>query len=69
MPFTPVAKRILELTLRETLQLHDSTIGVEHIALALTVVKRGMVPLILAGADTSAPTLHAEIVDQYRQAS
>jgi hypothetical protein len=69
IPFTPVAKRILELTLRETLQLHDSAIGVEHIALALTVVKRGMVPLILDGADTSAPTLHAEIVDQYRQAS
>ena len=69
IPFTPAAKRILELTLRETLQLHDSTIGIEHIALALTVVKHGMVPHILAGADTSAPALHAEIVDQYRQAS
>jgi ATP-dependent Clp protease ATP-binding subunit ClpA len=69
IPFTPAAKRILELTLRELLQLHDSTIGVEHIALALTVVKQGMVPRILAGADTKAPALHAEIVDQYRQAS
>jgi hypothetical protein len=69
IPFTPTAKRILELTLRETLQLHDSTIGIEHITLALTVVKHGMVPHILAGADTSASALHAEIVDQYRQAS
>ncbi len=69
IPFTPAAKRVLELTLRETLQLHDSTIGVEHIALALTVVRQGMVPLILAGADTKAPALHAQIVDQYRQAS
>jgi hypothetical protein len=69
IPFTPGAKRILELTLRETLQLHDSTIGIEHIALALTVVKQGMVPHILAGADTSASALHAEIADQYRQAS
>ncbi len=69
IPFTPAAKRVLELTLRETLQLHDSTIGVEHIALALTVVRHGMVPHILAGADTSPSTLHAEIVDQYRQAS
>lgn len=69
IPFTPAAKRILELTLRETLQLHDSTIGVEHIALALTVVRHGMVPHILAGADTSASALHAEIIDQYRQAS
>jgi Clp amino terminal domain, pathogenicity island component len=69
IPFTPAAKRILELTLREMLQLRDSSIGVQHIALALTDVKRGMVPHILAGADTSAPALRAEIVDQYRQAS
>jgi len=69
IPFTPAAKRILELTLRETLQLHDSTIGIEHIALALTIVRYGMVPHILAGADTSASALHAEIVGEYRQAS
>jgi len=69
IPFTPNAKRILELTLRETLQLRESTIGVQHMALALTVVKHGMVPHILAGADASASALHAEIVDQYRQAS
>jgi Clp amino terminal domain, pathogenicity island component len=69
IPFTPAAKRILELTLRETLQRHDSTIGVEHIALALTVVKQGMVPHILAGADTSPSALHAEIAGEYRQAS
>jgi hypothetical protein len=69
IPFTPAAKRVLELTLREMLELRESTIGVQHIALALTVVKHGMVPHILAGADTSAPTLHAEIVNQYRQAS
>jgi hypothetical protein len=69
IPFTPVAKRILELTLRETLELRGPIIGVEHIALALTVVKAGMVPHILDGADASAPTLHAEIADQFRQAS
>jgi Clp amino terminal domain, pathogenicity island component len=69
IPFTPAAKRIMELTLREMLDLNESVIGVQHIALALTVVRRGMVPHLLAGADTSAPTLHAEIVDQYRKAS
>jgi hypothetical protein len=69
IPFTPVAKKILELTLRETLELHGSAIGVEHVALALTRVNRGMVPEILDGADASAPALHAEIADQYRQAS
>jgi Clp amino terminal domain, pathogenicity island component len=69
IPFTPAAKRILELSLRETLELHGSSIDAGHLALALTVAKGGMVPIILAGADTSRPALHAEIVDQYRQAS
>jgi hypothetical protein len=69
IPFTPVAKHILELTLRETRALQDPDIGVQHIALALTAVRRGMVPSLLAAADASAPTLHAEILDRYRQAS
>ena len=69
IPFTPVAKHILELTLRETHALQDPNIGVQHIALALTAVRRGMVPSLLAAADASAPALHAEIVDRYRQAS
>src|SRR2546430_1836894 len=33
IPFTPAAKMILELTLREAVALHDSHIGVEHVAL------------------------------------
>ena len=49
--------------------LHDSGIGVAHIALSLTAVKQGMVPDILQGADASAAVLHAEIIDRYRQAS
>jgi Clp amino terminal domain, pathogenicity island component len=69
IPFTPVAKRILELTLRETLALQDPAIGVQHIALALTAVRRGMVPPLLAGADAATPALRAEILDRYRQAS
>jgi hypothetical protein len=69
IPFTPAAKYILELTARETRALQDADIGVQHIALALTAVRRGMVPSLLAAADTSAPTLHAEILNRYRQAS
>jgi hypothetical protein len=69
IPFTPVAKKILELSLREMVGLHDSSIGVAHIALALTAVRQGMVPDILHGADASAAVLHAEIIDRYRQAS
>ena len=69
IPFTPVAKLILELTLRETHALQDPNIGVQHIALALTTVRRGAVPSLLAAADAPAPALHAEILDRYRQAS
>jgi Clp amino terminal domain, pathogenicity island component len=69
IPFTPVAKRIMELTLQETHALQDPNIGVQHIALALTAVRRGPVPSLLAAADAPAPALHAEILDRYRQAS
>ena len=69
LPFTPVAKYILELTVRETRTLQDPNVGVQHIALALTAVRRGMVPSLLAAADESAPALHTEILDRYRQAS
>ena len=69
IPFTPAAKKILELTVRETLAMSDSQIGVEHIALALTAIKNGLVPSILSAAGTSAPALRAAILDRYRQAS
>ncbi|WP_163507850.1 ATP-dependent Clp protease ATP-binding subunit [Fodinicola acaciae] len=36
MPFTPRAKRVLELSLREALQLGHTHIGTEHVLLALT---------------------------------
>jgi hypothetical protein len=69
IPFTPTAKKILELTVRETLALNNSQIGVEHITLALTAIKVGLVPAILSAAGISAPVLRAAILDRYRQAS
>jgi hypothetical protein len=69
IPFTPVAKSILELSLREALALQDSHVGVEHIALALTAVKKGLVPPLLSAAGAPAQALRAAILDSYRQAS
>jgi ClpA/ClpB-like protein len=69
IPFTPAAKKILELTLREAAAMDDPRIGVEHIALALTTVESGLVPPILAAAGTRAPALRSAILDRYRQAS
>ena len=69
IPFTPAAKKILELTLREAVARQDSQIGVEHIALALTTIKQGLVPTILSEAGAPAPALRAAILDRYRRAS
>lgn len=69
IPFNPVAKKVLELSLREAVARHDSQIGVEHITLALTSVRHGLVPPILAAAGASGPALRTEILDRYRQAS
>ena len=69
IPFTPASKKILELTLREADALHDSRIGVEHIALALTTIKQGLVPQILSEAGASAAALGTAILDRYRRAS
>ena len=69
IPFTPATKKILELTLREADALHDSHIGVEHIALALTTIKQGLVPQILSEAGTPAAVLRTAILDRYRRAS
>ena len=69
IPFTPASKMILELTLREATALHDSHIGVEHITLALTAIKQGLVPAILSEAGAAAPALRAAILDRYRRAS
>jgi ATP-dependent Clp protease ATP-binding subunit ClpA len=68
-PDTGPAKKILELTLREAVARHDSQIGVEHIALALTTIKQGLVPQILSAAGAPAAALRAAILDRYRQAS
>jgi ATP-dependent Clp protease ATP-binding subunit ClpA len=48
IPFTPRAKKILELALREALGLHHNYIGTEHILLGLIQEKEGVGPQILA---------------------
>jgi hypothetical protein len=69
IPFTPASKKILELTLREGAVLQDSHVGAEHITLALTSIKVGLVPDILSEAGAPAAVLRAAILDRYRRAS
>jgi ATP-dependent Clp protease ATP-binding subunit ClpA len=68
IPFTPRAKKSLELSLRESLALKDNYIGVQHLALALLAMKDGAVPEILSAIGTSSAPLRAAILDRYRKA-
>ena len=69
LPFTPGAKRVLEMSVREAAVRHDRHLGVEHIALSLLATAGGPVPPILNALATSPAQLRAAIVDRYRLAS
>jgi hypothetical protein len=69
LPFTPRAKKTLELSLREAKALHDNYIGVQHLTLALLALQDGTVPAILAALGTPATPLRAAILARYRKAS
>jgi Clp amino terminal domain, pathogenicity island component len=58
IPFTPTAKRVLELALRESLQLGHDYIGTEHILLGLVRDQGCRAAVILSelGADQAAIT-------------
>ena len=49
IPFTPRAKKVLELSLREALALGHNYIGTEHILLGLLREEKGVAAQILAG--------------------
>jgi ClpA/ClpB-like protein len=69
IPFTPRAKKSLELSLREAQALHDNYIGVQHLSLALLALQDGMVPVILTALGAPAASLRAAILARYRKAS
>jgi len=69
IPFTPRAKKSLELSLREAKALHDNYIGVQHLTLALLALKDGTVPVILSALGAPAAPLRAAILARYRKAS
>jgi ATP-dependent Clp protease ATP-binding subunit ClpA len=69
IPFTPRAKMSLERALREARAMHDGSIGVEHLTLALVAMDDGTVPSILSALHASQATLRAAILDRYRRAS
>ncbi|HEX9767080.1 MAG TPA: Clp protease N-terminal domain-containing protein [Nitriliruptorales bacterium] len=59
IPFTPRAKKVLELSLRESLKLGHNYIGTEHILLALLDEREGVAARFIVTHATS-PTLEPE---------
>jgi hypothetical protein len=69
IPFTPRAKKTLQLSQREATALDDKYIGVQHIILALLAIKEGAVPPILSALGAPNASLRTAILDRYRKAS
>jgi ATP-dependent Clp protease ATP-binding subunit ClpA len=62
IPFTPGAKKTLELSLREALQLGDSYIGTEHLLLGLIRQDEGPAAQALRELGVDLDTTRAEII-------
>jgi hypothetical protein len=62
IPFTPRAKKVLELALREALSLGHGFIGTEHILLGLVRENEGVAARILLDFDADAEKIRNEII-------
>ena len=61
-PFTPRAKKILELALGESLQLGHDYIGTEHLLLGLVRESEGVAARILANLDVGPEKVRREVI-------
>jgi hypothetical protein len=62
VPFTPRAKKVLELALREALSLSVNYIGTEHILLGLTRENEGVAARILLDFDADPETIRHAVI-------
>jgi ATP-dependent Clp protease ATP-binding subunit ClpC len=61
-PFTPRAKKVLELSMREALALGHNYIGTEHILLGLMRENEGVACRILLDFDADADKIRGEVI-------
>ena len=66
IPFTPHARQVLELSLREALQLGHSYIGTEHILLGLIHEGEGVGTQVLIKMDVNLGELRSATIDLIR---
>jgi ATP-dependent Clp protease ATP-binding subunit ClpA len=62
VPFTPRSKKVLELALREALQLDHNYIGTEHILLGLVRENEGVAARVLSDLGVSPDDVRRELV-------
>ncbi len=61
-PFTPRAKKVLELSLREALQLGHNYIGTEHMLLGLVREGEGVAAQVLQGLGVDLPRVRQQVI-------
>ena len=61
-PFTPRAKKVLELSLREALQLGHNYIGTEHILLGLVREGEGVAAQVLVSLGADLPRVRQQVI-------
>ncbi len=62
IPFTPQAKKVLELALREALSLGDNFIATEHVLLGLIRANEGLAATLLVELGSDAESIRNEIL-------
>jgi hypothetical protein len=62
IPFTPRAKRVIELSLREARQLRHNYVGTEHILLGLVREGQGVAAQVLVKLGADLPRVRQEVV-------
>jgi ATP-dependent Clp protease ATP-binding subunit ClpA len=64
IPFTPRSKKVLELSLREALQLHHNYIGTEHILLGLLREGEGLAAQILVRRNLDLERVRMTVIEE-----
>jgi ATP-dependent Clp protease ATP-binding subunit ClpA len=62
IPFTPRAKKVLELSLKEALAMNHNYIGTEHVLLGLVRENEGVAARILLDFDADSEKVRSEVI-------
>ena len=67
-PFTPSAKKVFELAIREALGLGHVYVGTEHVLLGLAREEQGIATRILSDYGADSDTISNEVLRRVRSA-